>query len=356
MPTLGLFKRKKKDKTSSRWKIEAPWESSSKRSGNESNGNGNQEEASTSLTTSLTAESLKQSTASASSVSSVPSTTSVPAHAKKAAAPNTTATVHPEQMALVSSHLNMSAPYQSNINNIINPPGEDDSTNGKKNNNNNQPIKPLHPEQAQAQTPAQNGGQAMGYQSQPQSNMGTPIDQSSASSEQGQVVQAAQTTVQTQVRTESRSTRGRYALSDFVIQRTLGTGSFGRVHLVQSRHNLRFYAIKVLKKAQVVRMKQVEHTNDERRMLQKVRHPFLVTLWGTFQDCRNLYMVMDFIEGGELFSLLRKSQVCSIEAIRRDLWLTVVISDSLTRSQSSTQQKLHWHSTICTAKELSIGI
>lgn len=106
-----------------------------------------------------------------------------------------------------------------------------------------------------------------------------------------------------------RTTKGKYTLTDFAIQRTLGTGSFGRVHLVQSKHNQRYYAIKVLKKAQVVKMKQVEHTNDERRMLQKVKHPFLITLWGTFQDSRNLYMVMDFVEGGELFSLLRKSQV-----------------------------------------------
>jgi protein kinase A len=118
---------------------------------------------------------------------------------------------------------------------------------------------------------------------------------------------------------KARTTKGKYTLSDFIIQRTLGTGSFGRVHLVQSRHNLRFYAIKVLKKGQVVKMKQVEHTNDERKMLQKVKHPFLVTLWGTFQDTRNLYMVMDFIEGGELFSLLRKSQVrttCSVCVLR----------------------------------------
>lgn len=106
-----------------------------------------------------------------------------------------------------------------------------------------------------------------------------------------------------------RTTKGKYTLQDFTIQRTLGTGSFGRVHLVQSKHNQRFYAIKVLKKAQVVKMKQVEHTNDERRMLSKVKHPFLITLWGTFQDSKNLYMVMDFVEGGELFSLLRKSQV-----------------------------------------------
>ena len=105
-----------------------------------------------------------------------------------------------------------------------------------------------------------------------------------------------------------RVTKGKYTLTDFAIQRTLGTGSFGRVHLVQSRHNQRFYAVKVLKKQQVVKMKQVEHTNDERRMLGLVKHPFLITLWGTFQDSRNIYIVMDFVEGGELFSLLRKSQ------------------------------------------------
>ncbi|KAK0646561.1 kinase-like domain-containing protein [Cercophora newfieldiana] len=106
---------------------------------------------------------------------------------------------------------------------------------------------------------------------------------------------------------QPRVTKGKYSLADFDILRTLGTGSFGRVHLVRSKHNQRFYAVKVLKKAQVVKMKQVEHTNDERRMLGEVKNPFLITLWGTFQDSRNLYMVMDFVEGGELFSLLRKS-------------------------------------------------
>ncbi|ODM16116.1 cAMP-dependent protein kinase type 2 [Aspergillus cristatus] len=105
-----------------------------------------------------------------------------------------------------------------------------------------------------------------------------------------------------------RVTKNKYSLEDFSLQRTLGTGSFGRVHLVQSTHNHRFYAMKVLKKAQVVKMKQIEHTNDERKMLSRARHPFLITLWGTWQDSRNLYMVMDFVEGGELFSLLRKSQ------------------------------------------------
>lgn len=106
----------------------------------------------------------------------------------------------------------------------------------------------------------------------------------------------------------STVSKGKYSLADFHIMRTLGTGSFGRVHLVRSVHNGRYYAIKVLKKQQVVKMKQVEHTNDERRMLKLVEHPFLIRMWGTFQDLKNLFMVMDYIEGGELFSLLRKSQ------------------------------------------------
>ena len=127
--------------------------------------------------------------------------------------------------------------------------------------------------------------------------------------QQANLPQDQQLQQQQVVQDQPRVTKGKYSLVDFEILRTLGTGSFGRVHLVQSRHNQRFYAVKVLKKAQVVKMKQVEHTNDERKMLGEVKHPFLITLWGTFQDAKNLYMVMDFVEGGELFSLLRKSGV-----------------------------------------------
>ena len=61
-------------------------------------------------------------------------------------------------------------------------------------------------------------------------------------------------------------------------------------------------------------MKQVEHTNSEQRMLASVQHPFIINLWGTFQDCSNLYMVMDFVPGGELFTLLRRSNVCLLQS------------------------------------------
>ncbi|KAI9030943.1 kinase-like domain-containing protein [Phycomyces nitens] len=97
-------------------------------------------------------------------------------------------------------------------------------------------------------------------------------------------------------------------LQTFHLLRTLGTGSFGRVHLVQSKLNNKFYALKVLKKADVVRSKQVEHTRNERAILMSISHPFLINLWSTFQDDSNLYMVMDYVPGGELFSILRKKK------------------------------------------------
>ncbi|CAO3698047.1 hypothetical protein G6F70_005727 [Rhizopus microsporus] len=107
---------------------------------------------------------------------------------------------------------------------------------------------------------------------------------------------------------QQRMNRPKLKLDDFNISRTLGTGSFGRVHLIQSKVNGRYYAMKVLKKTEVIRLKQVEHTNNEKHILESVAHPFLVNMWGTFQDCHNLYMVMDYVPGGELFSVLRRSQ------------------------------------------------
>lgn len=67
--------------------------------------------------------------------------------------------------------------------------------------------------------------------------------------------------------------------------------------------------MKVLSKEKVVHTKQVEHTKNEKRLLTHVNFPFIVNVWGAFQDSSNLYMVMDFVAGGELFTLLRKAKV-----------------------------------------------
>lgn len=98
-------------------------------------------------------------------------------------------------------------------------------------------------------------------------------------------------------------------LSDFEIKRTLGTGSFGRVHLVRHKDSGKWFAMKVLKKSEVVKLKQVEHTLNEKHILDIIDFPFLVKMVASFQDSVNLFMVLEYVVGGELFTYLRKAQV-----------------------------------------------
>ena len=66
------------------------------------------------------------------------------------------------------------------------------------------------------------------------------------------------------------------------------------------------YAMKILKKNELVRRRQVERTQTERTILAAVRHPFIVCLHYAFQNQYKLYMVMDFVQGGDFFTLMRK--------------------------------------------------
>lgn len=66
--------------------------------------------------------------------------------------------------------------------------------------------------------------------------------------------------------------------------------------------------MKVLRKTEIVRLRQVEHVNAERYILSRVRHPFVVDLFATFQDSQNIYMLLSYVPGGELFTHLRRAQ------------------------------------------------
>lgn len=65
-------------------------------------------------------------------------------------------------------------------------------------------------------------------------------------------------------------------LEDFERFRTVGTGAFGRVILVKYKPTSSYYAMKILDKAKLVKMKQIDHTRNEKRILQCINFPFMV--------------------------------------------------------------------------------
>ncbi|XP_070000918.1 cAMP-dependent protein kinase catalytic subunit 1 isoform X6 [Penaeus vannamei] len=103
-------------------------------------------------------------------------------------------------------------------------------------------------------------------------------------------------------------TKNTACLDDFERIKTLGTGSFGRVMLVQHKSTKEYYAMKILDKQKVVKLKQVEHTLNEKRILQAISFPFLVSLEFHFKDSTNLYMNLPFVSGGEMFTHLRRAR------------------------------------------------
>jgi len=104
---------------------------------------------------------------------------------------------------------------------------------------------------------------------------------------------------------ETQEKNGKISKDDFNLLRVIGQGSYGKVFLVQHKKSGETFAMKVLKKDELKKRNQVEHTMTERRILEKVKHPFIVSLQYSFQTKHKLYFVMDYCPGGELFFYLQ---------------------------------------------------
>jgi serine/threonine protein kinase len=85
----------------------------------------------------------------------------------------------------------------------------------------------------------------------------------------------------------------------------IGKGSFGKVMLVRKKDDGAVYAMKVLRKDAIIKRRQVAHTQAERDILTQLKHPFIVNLNFAFQTRDKLFMILDFINGGELFFHLK---------------------------------------------------
>ncbi|KAG8468279.1 hypothetical protein KFE25_013362 [Diacronema lutheri] len=95
---------------------------------------------------------------------------------------------------------------------------------------------------------------------------------------------------------------------DFNILKVIGKGSFGKVLLVSKKDSGHLYAMKVLKKEALVKRNQVQHTKAERRILRTCDSPFIVRMHFAFQSADKLYLVLDYLPGGELFYHLKRER------------------------------------------------
>uniref|UniRef100_A0A7S2B168 Protein kinase domain-containing protein n=1 Tax=Florenciella parvula TaxID=236787 RepID=A0A7S2B168_9STRA len=108
-------------------------------------------------------------------------------------------------------------------------------------------------------------------------------------------------------------------VDDFELIKVLGKGSFGKVMLCRKKDegkNGPLYAMKTLRKKELVRRNQLAHTATERQILQTIVHPFLVGIKFAFQTDDKLYMVLEYMGGGELFHWLKAKRKFSEEAAK----------------------------------------
>ncbi|KAG1700287.1 hypothetical protein DVH05_012090 [Phytophthora capsici] len=106
-------------------------------------------------------------------------------------------------------------------------------------------------------------------------------------------------------------------MQDFEILKMLGKGSFGKVYMVRERGtDGKIYAMKVLRKSELVKRNQVGHTMMERKIMSSIDHPFIVGLKYSFQTASKLVMVSDYCCGGEIFFHLKKFRSFSEAMVR----------------------------------------
>ena len=99
----------------------------------------------------------------------------------------------------------------------------------------------------------------------------------------------------------------KFEIKEFKILKHLGAGSFGKVKLVIHKKSRQHYALKCLTKENIRGKKQIQHILNERDILTKFKKTdFCCNIHESLQDNQNLYMVLDFLPGGELFKLIRK--------------------------------------------------
>merc|ERR1712228_815893 len=101
---------------------------------------------------------------------------------------------------------------------------------------------------------------------------------------------------------QNKKTKHRLKRKDFQFISVIGRGSFGKICLVKKKKDGTKYAMKVLKKQQIIAQQQVDNINQEIKVLKHIKHPFLLRAHYVFQTESKLYLVLDYYRFGDLMS------------------------------------------------------
>lgn len=114
----------------------------------------------------------------------------------------------------------------------------------------------------------------------------------------------------------TESTKRKVTVDDFEMISLIGKGSFGKVMQVREQTTGEIYAMKILNKSHVIDNDEIEHTMAEKSVLSKLKNPFLMQMYYSFQTSDKLYFILEYVNGGELFAHLQREHRFSIERTR----------------------------------------
>ncbi|EPR79555.1 cAMP dependent protein kinase [Spraguea lophii 42_110] len=108
-----------------------------------------------------------------------------------------------------------------------------------------------------------------------------------------------------------------FKFSDFLIMKIIGMGTFGKVFLCKHKISKKYYAVKVMKYYEIIRLGQVDHVYDEKKILTLLRgNKYSVHFYYSFIENKKLILVMEYVPGGELFSYIQYSNAFNLETTR----------------------------------------
>ncbi|XP_073129449.1 uncharacterized protein [Henckelia pumila] len=126
-----------------------------------------------------------------------------------------------------------------------------------------------------------------------------------------------------------RLRRNKICVEDFELLTIIGRGAFGEVRLCRERKSGNIYAMKKLKKSEMLLRGQVEHVRAERNLLAEVACHCIVKLYYSFQDAEYLYLIMEYLPGGDMMTLLMREDTLSEDVAKFYIAQSVLAIESI---------------------------